>query len=642
MPASTPPIELGRAEEWAATICRGAPPFERLRHDAFEARHGGDPEEARRWIATSCGDLGGDEAQVLAALGLDREAVERAFAPAALVAGERLPIWAESLVHLVQALPQEPPPSRPGQDSVAVATGAVLGPAAELAAASRAELDAEALGGLAAQLATRMLITCGTVLELENLTRAEPLWDFSRNAWLERLHGFPGLSFVLGTAIRQWRQNALELLLRLRRDLPLIEARLLGGAKAGPLVAIDPDLGDRHNDGRSVAVLSFASGFRVVYKPKDQRSAVAFTNLVELLNGASPSLSLPAPRILDRGAYSWEDYVEQRQATTAAEASRFFHRFGMTLRLLQLVEGRDFWIDNLRVAGDTPVFIDLECVMQPRIEGSGFQIDLPNLDPHIHEESVMPTGAVTQAINVAGVGRQDFGALAPPGPRALPLGMWSGYHDRDNGNIWLRSGRLFWEPDATWPQLEGRPAEPVDHLEELEAGFREMQGLLCRSADAISSPQGPLRDIGEAPVRVIMRSTWEYLVLLRASLEPSALLDGNARDLVLANVPASTHKWGDATAVERRATIARAELDALRNLDIPVFHSLPGERALLGPGMRMPEFFAGTALERLRERVESTASFELDVHLEILSLAVRSIPERTQRIEPVEAIDRAR
>jgi lantibiotic modifying enzyme len=488
-----------------------------------------------------------------------------------------------------------------------------------------------------------MLLTCGTILELENMTRTEPVWDFSRDAWLERLHGFPGLSFVLGTAIRQWRQNALELLVRLRHDLPLIEEELFGGAKTGPLVAIDPDLGDRHNDGRSVAVLLFASGRRAVYKPKNQSGALCFTSLVELLNRAGPSLQLPAQRILDRGDYSWEEFVEQREATTEPEASRFFQRFGMVLRLLQLVEGRDFWIDNLRVAGDVPVFVDLECIMQPRIDGDGFQVSLPDLDPQLYEESVLPTGAVTQPINVSGIGRQDFGALAPPGPRALPLGMWSGYHDRDNGNIWLRGGRLFWEPDAAWPRLQDKPANPEDHLDELETGYREMQALLCGSAEEIASPQGPLRGIEEAPVRVLMRSTWEYLVLLRASLEPSSLLSGNARELVLANVPASTHKWGDAAAVSRRARIARCELDALRVLDVPLFHGLAREEALRAPGGEMIEgLFAGRALDRLRGRLESVASFELLAHLEILKLAVCSMSEHTRGIEDASVVDRAR
>ena len=470
-------------------------------------------------------------------------------------------------------------------------------------------------------------------MELENTTRAEPIWDFSRDAWIERLCGFAGLNFVIGTAIRQWKQNALEILSRIGQDLPILQNTLFGGRATGMLVAMEGDLGDRHNDGRSVTFLTFASGDRVVYKPKDGGCAQKFQGLLALLNAASPSIPLSTQRILCCGSYSWEEYVAQRVATTEAEAARFFQRFGMILRVLQLLEGRDFWIDNLRVNGDSPVFIDLECIVQPRLEGEGVETPIMDLDPELYEELVLPTAAVTQPIFVPGFGKQDFGGLSSPGARVLPLGMWSGYRDRRNGNIWLKSGRLYWSPDAAWPETTGKAADPIDYLNDLETGYREMQRLLCRCSPQLRAPTSPLAGIGNVPVRALMRSTWEYLVFLRASLEPSELLDGNARELMLVNVLSTAHKWGRDDDATYRLRIARSELDAIRILDIPEFYNLPSTADLLDTsGLIVSGLFCGSACARLLNRLDNVDFFDVETHVRILKAGVEFDGPTYQRI----------
>lgn len=237
---------------------------------------------------------------------------------------------------------------------------------------------------------------------------------------------------------------------------------------------------------------------------------------------------------------------------------------------------------------------------------------------------MLATAAVTQPIEVPDFGPQDFGALSSPGFRVLPLGMWNGYRDQGNGNIWLKAGRLYWAPDVEWPHVDGHPASAADHLRELETGYREMQELLGRSAAGLLGPVSPLVGIGDVPVRVLMRSTWEYLVLLRASLEPNALLDGNARELALASVIATVPDWRVDDAMAWR--LARSELDALRALDIPEFYNLPSGTAAIDPShLTVPGVFAGSSYDRMRARLDDVASFDVEAHLEILRSAVGSM-----------------
>jgi lantibiotic modifying enzyme len=273
-----------------------------------------------------------------------------------------------------------------------------------------------------------------------------------------------------------------------------------------------------------------------------------------------------------------------------------------------------------------PVFVDLECILQPRLDGVGFKVRPKELDPSLYEESVLPTGAVTQPMDVPGFGRQDFGALSSPGKRVLPLGMWEGYRDRDNGNLSLRGGRLYWSPDVAWPEPEGQPADAGDFLSYIEAGYRRSQQLLAGCAPAMLSPDGPLGDLDHLVVRVIMRTTWEYLVLLRASLEPSSLLSGAAREVVLANVLATAQNWGDRDDIPGRLAVAQSEMNSLRILDIPVFFSVPSSTTLKDvSGKPLADIFTGTAAQRVRSRLARIDSFDIDVHTQILRAGVASI-----------------
>lgn len=624
-------VGLGEADaDWAAAIARGAPPFERLRHPAFQADSSGPAadEAAKRWIAAISGAAPHREADILAALDLDVATVKQAFRPAKIVAEEPLPAWAGCLIQTIRALPLHHG-SRDGEAPTATGIAAFIEAARQLLEWDRLQgryafLDPGLLVSLTRQLVTRILLACGATVELENATRAVPVYEFGREAWIDRLCGFTGLNFVVGTAIRQWRQNALEMLRRTASDLPMLQQTLFAGRSAGRLVAIEGDLGDRHNDGRSVAVLTFASGARVVYKPKDLRCADKFMGLLDALNAAGPSVTLPTRRIICRDGWCWEEYVAQRQAGSAAEASRFFRRFGMMLRALQIVEGRDFWIDNLRVDGDRPVFVDLECILHPRIAAGNPAAANMGLHPDDYEESVLATAAVTQPIEVAGFGMQDFGALSSSGLRALPLGMWSGYRDQQNGNIFLRGGRLYWAPDVAWPQVAGHPAYAADYVDEIETGYRESQQLLCRSAAGLLGDASPLAGIEHAPVRVLMRSTWEYLVLLRASLEPNALLDGNAREVALTSVVSTVPEWSDDAGIVWR--LARSELDALRQLDIPEFYNLPSGTAAMDPSqLTVTGVFAGSSHQRMVARLTNIRSFGIEGHVEALRAAVGSI-----------------
>ncbi len=115
--------------------------------------------------------------------------------------------------------------------------------------------------------------------------------------------------------------------------------------------------------------MTFEDGARVVYKPKDLRLDVAWHDLVERLNRAEPPVALKAVA-RHRARRLWLDRVHRthrlRRSATACE--RFFRRAGAWLALLHCFAATDMHQENMIAAGDHPVPIDLETILQPSAE----------------------------------------------------------------------------------------------------------------------------------------------------------------------------------------------------------------------------------------------------------------------------------
>src|SRR5512135_2914241 len=119
----------------------------------------------------------------------------------------------------------------------------------------------------------------------------------------------PVLLRLIAVMTRQWIETAREFVLRLDADLPTIRRDILCSNAGSPVARIEGDLSDPHNGGRSVRIVSFANGARVVYKPKDLRLDIAWYRLVERLNRANPPIELKAVRAIAPDGYGWTEFV---------------------------------------------------------------------------------------------------------------------------------------------------------------------------------------------------------------------------------------------------------------------------------------------------------------------------------------------
>ncbi|WP_431883173.1 DUF4135 domain-containing protein [Micromonospora gifhornensis] len=604
-------LGLGGADERLLNVIALAAPFDEREAGVYFApvRTGGRrklAERSQRWLRSAVAD---DDVSLRALL-LHRQQTNRDLGAGLVDVVVRdpgkLPDWAYALVDFLLAQPptaaQDPAAELVGGVFVSFQRAAIRLTGLRQNNLRGVALTPEAADDVTGQLVQRLIKVChaalGFELQIADGAATPVNWygragiDVSRLGWLGRLESLPGLAYLIGVTCLNYKRAVGEIFDRLHQDLPMLRRELWAWADPGALASYSGDSGDLHDSGRTVSLLSFAGGQRVVYKPKDLSSVAGFMDVLTFLNTHGLPLDLTTRRVLLREGYGWEEYVVARPCVSGEDPARFYRRLGMLTRLAQLLECRDLWADNLIAIGERPMFIDLENVLQGRMRKPVLLGPRAEALWHEIEESVAKTAVVSYPrIGVPGRRAHDIGCCAPM-QEQLAVDS-DGFPDG-------------WEPPPYRPMVDGRYVDPAAHADDVLTGYREMDACLVANARALAAERGPLHLLSQARVRYIWRSTWDYLTMLQVASGPLALTDGVAREIVLARLFRGAREvlHTDPRRTDSLEMIER-EIEALRRLDIPLFQSEPMTSTVRTPeGSRVENHFSGTAWQRLRDRLD--------------------------------------
>ncbi|MGM1064944.1 type 2 lanthipeptide synthetase LanM family protein [Saccharothrix sp. Mg75] len=472
------------------------------------------------------------------------------------------------------------------------------------------------LGARLARVAARALVL---ELNLERLagrlsgdTPQARFADFVRNVDLRALFAkYPVLARLLGQACLHAVEAHVELLDRFARDRRDVVRTLLDGRDPGPVAHVDTGRGDLHARGRSVAVLTFADGRRVVYKPRPVALHVAFGDLLAWFDGHT-DLGLRLPRALPRPTHGWLKFVEHGPCADVTGVGRFYHRLGALIALLYAVDGTDMHYENLVAAGDQPVLVDVETLFHPTPDVSADPA-VRALTRSVHRTAVLPSVLLGEhgALDVGGTGgdRERYAA---------------------DGVAWLNPGtdrmRLVRRPGAAptahnRPVVDGADAEPADYRGALLAGFRVGYDALGDHRAELLGDGGLLARFADLPVRFVPRMTQLYATLLDESTHPDALRGADARDEALDLL------WDDSADLGVLRALVPHEVSDLWAGDVPLFTTRPGSRDVwTSTGQRLPGLLPGSALDAAAAKV--AALDEVDRHEQqwLISAALASRP----------------
>jgi type 2 lantibiotic biosynthesis protein LanM len=456
---------------------------------------------------------------------------------------------------------------------------------------------------------------------------------------LALLREYPVLAREVVRCLDQWVAANLEFLERLAADWAAIRQNFIPDGDPGPLVEAKGDAGDRHRQGRSVFLLRFTSGFRLVYKPKSLAVDVHCGQLLDWIDrqgsltagsGTSPVPQLRIPRVLDRGRYGWAEFVEARTCQRPEEVGLFYRRQGAFLALFYALAAIDFHHENLIADGAHPVPLDLEALFHPLgLQGDNKRADY--LASVMLFNSVFGVGLLPGRIwsnpEFEGVDMSGLGGL--PGqlfPFASPA--WEG---EGTDEMRLIRKRYPMPEAANRPTLQGQPLGRFEHGEELVGGFRDMYRFLESHREQLLGPHGPLDWFAGDEVRVVIRATRTYSELLHESFHPDVLRNGLDRDRLFDRL------WNGADSNPHLARLIPAERFDLWNGDVPMFTTVPPSRDLwTSTGERVGGVLDEPGMSRARRRLEAMGDDDLARQVWFIRASLATLaPVRPRPPKPV-------
>lgn len=384
-----------------------------------------------------------------------------------------------------------------------------------------------------------------------------------------------------------------------------IEAAVNNGKKLGRLMGIITGSGDTHNGGQSVARLIFENEKIVIYKPHSLKIDLAYNKVMEKVNDISESFGYGRfylTRSFTAGESGWTEYISNSSEPDSIEEVRNYHRkLGILSCLLYILSAGDMHSENIIAMNESPVIIDLETVIQPRIVIEGSDIEKKVRDRIINSVKgtlVFPTHIVNnrngKTIELGGIGNVEEQESAFDSNFIASI-------ETDDVKLEKRASKIALNPNVL--TKDNKRINAVDYFAELCDGFSQMYRYILENRESF----GKLlcESFGDCLVRVIYRSTWIYGQLLDISYHPDLL--GNSVDRLIC-----LHRLGLG---ESDSGITAAEIADMRNGDIPMFQINSDSR---GTELSEQALYSLSPLENICEKLRSLSETDLRCQLMVI------------------------
>jgi type 2 lantibiotic biosynthesis protein LanM len=626
---------------YARVLARAAT-IDELLSDAYQPLPGqkGDADLAGRRLAAWCRAAASGDWSLFAGRlqrdGLSIPDVLARFATVRRNPSVPAPEWMDDAAWIGAALhlPDEPEPPHPGSD---VAFDQLLGPAVRHAQTRlwagvdprfSTSLTDSAHADLRNALLTELSRLCAPALYerfAEARTRGVAYHEFVADMRARGFHQLfedkPVLLRLMTSLIRQWIDTSREMITRLAADLPAIRLDLLGSEKPCRVTGIEGRLSDPHNFGRTVCIVGFEDGSRVVYKPKDLSVDAAWAALVDRLNDSAPPVDLRAMRVIARPGYGWTEFIAHTNCANPQDFQLFFRRAGAWLALFHAFVGVDMHQENIVACASHPVPIDLEMILQ----ASDTRFDLDYADD---TDQAFRAAMQTVIDSVVAIGLLPAYGKHGTGGIFVIGGVTSNSSPRvtvrwtDVNTDAMQPVKLV-DAAATitnLPYVNGRRGSLGDHLDDFMSGFGDYAKFLQQH-----QPRDLLDGFAGLVVRTVIRPTRFYSFLLER-LRDNRTMDDGVVWSAQADFVARLAEW------ERDSDpiwpLHRAERAAIVDLNVPHFTRVSEGQDVRDAAGTSIRTHGPSGLGRAHGRLSGLTDDEIASQLEVIRQSIFLLRQR--------------
>ncbi|NIY75288.1 type 2 lantipeptide synthetase LanM [Thalassospira sp. HF15] len=622
---------------WASIAAKAATLDERL-SGRYVPKHvnSGDPEtqneidqaNLQRWCDFA--SIGDHDlfARRLARDGLHANDSAPLLGEVALRDGEAPPEWLETAQWIFDAIiaGDNASDSCPDEIATKVAFGDFLWPVIGVARKqvtgfSSRNLNARAKADLDAILLRRMARICERTLfeSFESFRQAvgikpedasgRELYDAFKSAlrggpFANLISNRPVMIRLMATIVDQWIVATREFIERLDCDHARFAdhfAVFENQSGPGRVAKIIGGISDAHDHGRSVLVLEFENGAKIVYKPRPIRAEEAWKSLSDWLINTGSDIRLSAAKTWCQPDYGWMEYISHKPELSGHDANTFYRASGQLLAVMYWLKGSDMHHENFLVADGRPVVIDLETLFQPELRflpGNDPALHAKQLATQRHDAGISAVGLLPQRKNIGGHWVDD-GGLAHAAPKTVKIEKL----------IHINHGNMVFETITEERPLsgielliDGAPANPAEYVSDLLAGYRDAIEFLQDHRDAVLGPDGPIAKFRNVRIRHVLRPTAYYQELEQAVCIPQNQQDGVTWSLTFERL-ARRARW-DLDDYPGWAILAH-ERRALARLDVPLFTGKTDQNGVWSEGeLVSTDLTASAVLPKVADRLD--------------------------------------
>ncbi|MEG9295999.1 type 2 lanthipeptide synthetase LanM family protein [Mangrovibacillus sp. Mu-81] len=427
---------------------------------------------------------------------------------------------------------------------------------------------------------------------------------------------YPVLFRLISTKIIHFKHFLVELFTNLEQDKRDISKKLMIDSSSS-IKHLHLGSGDSHKMGRTVTIIEFEDGERLVYKPRDLSVDTEFQKFLTWVNQLNPSDNkLKIIDVLSRDLYGWSEFVTYKECSDKEEISAFYHQIGQLLAILHVMNATDFHYENIISHGKQPVLIDLESLFHHTVSPnhSPTKSEVVNKSLRLIKDSVLSTGLIPNRM-IKGEGSFDVSGIGDTqSEQELPflMDVISGQYT-DEVRIEKQNGKL--SPGLNNPQVQGESLNIGQYLEQITDGFSMVYSLFVNNRDELKEKILAFRG---KEIRKIFRDTMKYGRLLTLSYHPDFMRNQIDREILLNRLR-----------VKEEESIERAVDHEIADMligDIPYFSSTPEGKSIWSSGLKeISEFYYQDGLSLSLEKIERLSHEDLQHQLSIISATISAV-----------------
>ena len=440
----------------------------------------------------------------------------------------------------------------------------------------------------------------------------------SKTKQLALMEEYPVLFRQVFECLNTWREVSHRFILHLTHDWVTIQ-ETFQVAEMLPIRKIHINAGDRHNDGQTVTILTFGSGEKVVYKPRNLSVDIHFQELLTWLN-ESLTVKHKVLKICNKESHGWMEFVHHLPCQNKEEVQRFYERIGSMLCLLYTINAVDFHHENIIAHGEHPVLIDLESLFHPEafLENANdinFQIQ-QKMKKSVLSINMLPFKMYLDngVVDISGVANTE-GKEVPN-----PSLVWTA---EGTDEMRLVTQKVKMGAMQNVPKMvDGTPIQILDYASLIEQNFRDCYQILINLKQNLLSENSVIQNFANDEIRLLFRPTASYTQLLRAGFHPDYLRNQIDRDVLFNKL------WVAIDLHQDYAKLISTEFDSLSKRDIPMFYSSPSSLDLWSEGKKIvSNFFEQSALDLVLEKIQNLSEADCESQCWFIKASLASSSE---------------